>query len=151
MVFARCCTVLLLALASWPALPQASRRPAPPMTSTPLLIAPVLASAALGIAVSVTQYLPTLFMGAGRVTTLTTEAVTLASGTDRRVTAIEVLSKATGKPLQTLALAEPGCPNQGVDTLQVQAEGESVRISLSGCTLPGFAWNAGSGRFEPLP
>lgn len=54
----------------------------------PLLIAPVLASAALGIAVSVTQYLPTLFMGAGRVTTLTTEAVTLASGADRRVTAI---------------------------------------------------------------
>lgn len=40
MVFARCCTVLLLALASWPALPQASRHPAPPMTSTPLLIAP---------------------------------------------------------------------------------------------------------------
>jgi len=40
MVFARCCTVLLLALATWPASPQASRRPAPPMTSTPLLIAP---------------------------------------------------------------------------------------------------------------
>ena len=40
MVFARCCTVLLLALASWPALPQASRHPAPPMTSTSLLIAP---------------------------------------------------------------------------------------------------------------
>lgn len=72
-------------------------------------------------------------------------------GNDRRVTAIEVLSKATGKPLQTLVLAEPGCPNQGVDTLQVQAEGESVRISLSGCTLPGFAWNKGSGRFEVLP
>ncbi|QII28957.1 DUF2135 domain-containing protein [Stenotrophomonas maltophilia] len=40
MVFARCCTVLLLALATWPASPQATRRPAPPMTSTPLLIAP---------------------------------------------------------------------------------------------------------------
>lgn len=40
MVFARCCTILLLALATWPASPQASRRPAPPMTSTPLLIAP---------------------------------------------------------------------------------------------------------------
>ncbi|MEX0179063.1 MULTISPECIES: VIT domain-containing protein [unclassified Stenotrophomonas] len=40
MVFARCCTVLLLALAAWPASPQASRRPAPPMRSTPLLIAP---------------------------------------------------------------------------------------------------------------
>ncbi|XFC38897.1 VIT domain-containing protein [Stenotrophomonas indicatrix] len=40
MVFARCCTVLLLALATWPASPQASRRPAPPIASTPLLIAP---------------------------------------------------------------------------------------------------------------
>ncbi|MBN5050780.1 DUF2135 domain-containing protein [Stenotrophomonas maltophilia] len=40
MVFARCCTVLLLALATWPASPQSSRRPALPMTSTPLLIAP---------------------------------------------------------------------------------------------------------------
>lgn len=72
-------------------------------------------------------------------------------GNDRRVTAIEVLSKATGKPLQTLALAEPGCPNQGVDMLQVQTEGDRVGISLSGCTLPGFAWNKSSGRFEVLP
>lgn len=40
MVFARCCTVLLLAMATWPAMPQASRRPAPPIASTPLLIAP---------------------------------------------------------------------------------------------------------------
>ncbi|WP_447934709.1 VIT domain-containing protein [Stenotrophomonas lactitubi] len=40
MVFARCCTVLLLALATWPASPQASRRPAPSIASTPLLIAP---------------------------------------------------------------------------------------------------------------
>lgn len=40
MVFARCCTVLLLALATWPASPQATRRPAPPIASTPLLIAP---------------------------------------------------------------------------------------------------------------
>ena len=31
------------------------------------------------------QYLPTLFAGNGRVATLTTEAVTLASGADRRV------------------------------------------------------------------
>ena len=34
---------------------------------------------------SVGQYLPTLFAGAGRVATLTTEAVTLSSGADRRV------------------------------------------------------------------
>ncbi|MDZ4136465.1 MAG: ABC transporter permease, partial [Paracoccaceae bacterium] len=34
------------------------------------------------------QYLPTLFMGAGRIATLTTEAVTLSSGSDRRVTGV---------------------------------------------------------------
>ena len=31
------------------------------------------------------QYLPTLFAGSGRVATLTTEAVTLSAGADRRV------------------------------------------------------------------
>lgn len=54
----------------------------------PVLLAPILAAAAIGIAVSVAQYLPTLFIGAGRVGTLTTEAVTLASGADRRVTGV---------------------------------------------------------------
>lgn len=46
----------------------------------PVLLAPVLTAGAIGLAVSVAQYLPTLFMGAGRVSTLTTEAVTLSSG-----------------------------------------------------------------------
>ena len=45
-------------------------------------------AAAIGIAVSVAQYLPTLFMGAGRIATLTTEAVTLSSSSDRRVTGV---------------------------------------------------------------
>lgn len=54
----------------------------------PILLRPVLTAAAIGVAVSVAQYLPTLFMGAGRVATLTTEAVTLSSGSDRRVTAV---------------------------------------------------------------
>lgn len=54
----------------------------------PILIAPVMTAAAIGIAVSVAQYLPTLFMGAGRVSTLTTEAVTLSSGSDRRITGV---------------------------------------------------------------
>ena len=39
----------------------------------------------IGFAVSVAQYLPTVFAGNGLVATLTTEAVTLASGADRRV------------------------------------------------------------------
>ena len=51
----------------------------------PLLTLSVLVAAAVGFAVSVGQYLPTLFAGAGRVDTLTTEAVTLAGGGDRRI------------------------------------------------------------------
>lgn len=51
----------------------------------PCLLAPILTAAAIGFAVSVAQYVPTLFIGAGRITTLTTEAVTLASGADRRI------------------------------------------------------------------
>ena len=35
--------------------------------------------------VSVGQYLPTVLIGAGRLTTVTTEAVALASGGNRRV------------------------------------------------------------------
>lgn len=54
----------------------------------PMLLRPILTAAAIGVAVSVAQYLPTLFMGAGRIPTLTTEAVTLSSGSDRRVTAV---------------------------------------------------------------
>ena len=54
----------------------------------PILLRPVLTAAAVGVAVSVAQYLPTLFMGAGRIATLTTEAVTLSSGSDRRVTGV---------------------------------------------------------------
>ena len=51
----------------------------------PLLLRPLLVAAAIGIAVSVALYLPTLFAGAGRVATLTTEAVAHAAGADRRV------------------------------------------------------------------
>lgn len=60
----------------------------------PLLLRPVLVALAVGLAVSVDQYLPTLFAGAGRVVTLTTEAVTLASGGDRRITGIFALLQA---------------------------------------------------------
>ncbi|RNF36022.1 hypothetical protein A7A09_001015 [Paracoccus methylarcula] len=54
----------------------------------PVLLAPILTAAAIGMAVSVAQYLPALFMGAGRISTLTTEAVTLSSSSDRRVTGV---------------------------------------------------------------
>ena len=50
----------------------------------PMLLGPVLTATAVGVAVSVGQYLPTLLLGGGRVSTLVTEAVALASGGDRR-------------------------------------------------------------------
>ena len=53
----------------------------------PLLAAPVAAASAVGFAVSVAQYLPTQFIGAGRHATVTTEAVTLASGGQRHTAA----------------------------------------------------------------
>lgn len=51
----------------------------------PMLLRAILTAAAVGFAVSVGQYLPTLLVGAGRLTTVTTEAVALASGGNRRV------------------------------------------------------------------
>ncbi len=53
----------------------------------PLLKAPLASAFAVGFAVSCAQYLPTLFVGAGRFSTVTTEAVTLASGAQRSLTA----------------------------------------------------------------
>ena len=53
----------------------------------PLLAAPLAAALAVGFAVSVAQYLPTQFIGAGRYVTVTTEAVTLASGGQRHTAA----------------------------------------------------------------
>ncbi len=50
------------------------------------LLLPALAFAgALGCAVSLSLYLPTVLMGGGRVATLATEAIALSSGGDRRV------------------------------------------------------------------
>ena len=51
----------------------------------PMLLRPVLFALAIGVAVSVAQYLPTIFAGSGRFVTLTTEAVALFGGADRRV------------------------------------------------------------------
>lgn len=52
----------------------------------PMLLAPVLTAAAVGMAVSIGQYLPTLMVGGGRVETVTTAAVALSSGGNRRLT-----------------------------------------------------------------
>ncbi|MGH6874123.1 MAG: ABC transporter permease, partial [Aestuariivirgaceae bacterium] len=53
----------------------------------PMLLTPLLIALAVGFAVSIGQYLPTVLLGAGRVPTVTTEAVALSSGGDRRLVA----------------------------------------------------------------
>ncbi|MDP2679627.1 MAG: ABC transporter permease [Rhodoferax sp.] len=57
----------------------------------PCLLRPMLATLAVGFAVSVAQYLPTLFAGGGRFVTVTTEAVALSAGGNRRVLAVQAL------------------------------------------------------------
>ncbi len=60
----------------------------------PMLLRPVLFATAVGFAVSVGEYLPTVFAGGGRFATLTTEAVSLAAGGDRRVIGVYALLQA---------------------------------------------------------
>ena len=54
----------------------------------PMLMRALLTAAAVGFAVSIGLYLPTILIGAGRLSTVTTEAVALASGSSRRVIGI---------------------------------------------------------------
>jgi putative thiamine transport system permease protein len=53
-----------------------------------MLARAILAAMAVGFAVSVGQYLPTVLIGAGRLVTITTEAVALGAGGNRRVIGI---------------------------------------------------------------
>lgn len=70
----------------------------------PLLFAPCLTAAAVGISVSVSQYLATQLIGAGRVPSLTTEAVALASGGSRGIVAVWAILQAL-IPMLGFALA----------------------------------------------
>lgn len=58
-----------------------------------MLAKPILFCMAVGFSVSIAQYLPTLYVGAGRFATITTETVSLASGSDRRIMAVYALSQ----------------------------------------------------------
>ncbi|MBA3517337.1 MAG: ABC transporter permease subunit [Rhizobiales bacterium] len=60
----------------------------------PMLARPVLTAAALGFAVSIGLYLPTLLIGGGRWPTITTETLALASGGDRKIAGATALLQA---------------------------------------------------------
>lgn len=70
----------------------------------PILLRPLALAFAIGVSVSVTQYLSTIFAGGGRIATLTTEAIARAGGGDRRVAAVAAFLQA-GVPLAVYALA----------------------------------------------
>ena len=102
-----------------------SRRRAFWRVRLPLLLAPLLTAVAVGLAVSIGQYLPTQLLGAGRVPTVTTEAVALASGGNRRLIGVWALVQA-GLPLVGFiaAVALPrwlGAPRRA--PLNVQRQG----------------------------
>ena len=56
-----------------------------------LLLPAVLSAFAITFSVSVAQYIPTLMIGAGRVTTITTEAVAISTGSQQDVMALYIL------------------------------------------------------------
>ncbi len=70
----------------------------------PMLLPPILATLAVGFSVSVAQYLPTMFSGGGRFVTVTTEAVALSAGGNRRVLAVQSLLQ-IALPLAAFTLA----------------------------------------------
>jgi putative thiamine transport system permease protein len=69
-----------------------------------MLLRPLLIAAAVGFAVSAAQYVPTLFAGGGRIATLTTDALSLASGGNRRTVGVIAFTLAM-LPLLGFALA----------------------------------------------
>lgn len=56
-----------------------------------LLLPAVFTAFAIAFSVSIAQYIPTLMIGAGRVTTITTEAVAIGTGSQQDVIALYVL------------------------------------------------------------
>ncbi len=70
----------------------------------PMQRAPIAAALSVGFAVALAQYLPTLFIGAGRFATVTTEAVTLSAGGQRQSAVVHALWQAL-LPMLGFALA----------------------------------------------
>lgn len=76
----------------------------------PLLKAPLLTAGAIAFAVSIVQFVPAQLVAAGRYSTLPMEAVTLASGGSRSLTATYALALAVPPLLAFLLAARLGRP-----------------------------------------
>jgi len=78
------------------------------MVRLPMLLRALCIAFAVGFATSVAQYLPTLLIGAGRVSTLTTEAVALAASGNRRLIGVwAIMQMALPMLVFVMALAIP--------------------------------------------
>ena len=98
---------------------------------------------------SVGQYLPTLFAGNGRVATLTTEAVTLAAGADRRVIGVYAVAAGAAATASSIsarsAAARRCCSRTGAActairmkrALRARMAACGVRVELAGRALIG--------------
>lgn len=64
------------------------------LVKAPMLKGPILNAAAIGFAVGLSLYMPTVLAGEGRVTTLATEAIAVSSGGDRRIVGVYALLQA---------------------------------------------------------
>lgn len=81
-----------------------------PKVKLPLLKAPLLTAAAIGLAVSIMQFVPAQLVAGGRFSTLPIEAVTLSSGGSRPLTAAFALLLALPPLLAFLAALHLGRP-----------------------------------------
>ena len=88
----------------------ASRLSAWRRVKLPLLRAPLLTAGAIGFTVSIAQFVPAQLIAAGRFSTLPMEAVTLASGGNRPLTAAFALALAVPPLLAFLGAALLGRP-----------------------------------------
>ncbi|KAG1650041.1 ATP-dependent RNA helicase HrpB [Nymphon striatum] len=89
----------------------------------PMLLRAILAAIAVGFAVSIGQFLPTLLIGAGRFPTITTEAVALGSGGNRRIIGIYAFIQ-----MMNIGLSIDDIVNHGLKL-------ENVKITLNGDML----------------
>ncbi len=86
----------------------------------PLLLAPCLTAVAIGMAISISLFLPTQLLGAGRVTTITSEAIALTSGASRNL-------------ISVWAIVQLSLPMLGF---------------MAALFIPKFVWHNRSGMFE---
>jgi putative thiamine transport system permease protein len=86
----------------------------------PMLLRALCIAFAVGFATSIAQYLPTLLIGAGRVSTVTTEAVALAASGNRRLIGVwAVMQMALPMVVFVMALALPAMVAQRRQGLKV--------------------------------